>query len=460
MSEIMRNALHPIAVALAAAVACEMPPDTRPDVGVATADLTVLWTGAIEGELYPCSCPHTPYGGLARLASVIETELAADPSALLIDLGDFAGDPIEGAVVDEMIARRERAWITLETLGMMGYRALVPGERDLTLGVDRLQDAAREAGIDLLSTNLWRGEPAEPLGLTEMTIDTDVGPVALLSITAPPDPDQVAAAEQGHGRPLDVLEPVPALRLALRSVTPRAALVLLLAHGPTTWARDLLAQVEGVDLCIVAHDDDDPAIPIEVGDSVLVTTGRRGHALGRLRLRVRSDGGAGIGGAAVAVVEDAGEDPEVAAVVETIGRRQEDAQRALDEANEGASHPSGYEYVGFSRCGPCHGDQASAWYASPHIDAFHALQQIGWHVEPECFECHTTGFGFAGGFVDRQLTPTLAGVTCEACHGPGEECEGRDRAPVEDTCRGCHTADTAPAFDFESSLAQVRHRGF
>lgn len=457
----MKHPVHVIAVVLVVLTgACEMPPDTRrePDGGASAARLTLLWTGAIEGELHPCKCPATPFGGLARLASLIDQELADDPDALLVDLGDFAGDPIEGAAVDEGIARRERAWITLEALGLMGFRAIVPGERDLTLGVERLLAATRDAGIELLGTNLWRGGPDEPLGLTVLTVETSVGSVALLSVTAPLDEHQLRAAEQGHGRPLVVLEPIPALRLALESVTQRAVLVLLLVHGPTDWARDLLAQVDGVDLCLVAHDSDGPDAPEQIGDSYLITTGHQGHYLGRLQLELREGGGAGIGGSALPVIETVGERSEVAAVVQSLEARQEEAQRALDEANEGRSHPSGAEYIGFSRCGACHAEQANSWYSSPHIDAFHALQQVGWHIEPECFECHTTGFGYAGGFLDRQRTPTLAGVTCEACHGPGDECEGRDRAAIEEaTCRACHTSDTSPDFELETWLALVRH---
>jgi 2',3'-cyclic-nucleotide 2'-phosphodiesterase (5'-nucleotidase family) len=437
--------------------ACEMPPAERAEPLSDT--FTLLWTGAIRGELDPCDCPQIPYGGLARLASTVESELALDPEALLIDLGDFAGDQV-GGEGDGDIERLERAWITLEALGMMGFQALVPGERDLKLGALNLRRAAQEARIDILSTNLWLEDPAEPLGVTELWLQTRVGPVALLAITAPLDEPLLNAAAQGHDRQLQVVAPAVSLELILDDIEREAAAVVIVAHGPTDWARDLLTELDGSYLMVLAHDDERHAGYQPVGESYLITSGREGHQLGRLRITVHEGGGYGVGGTGIDVVAEYGDDPEVAALVATLDDRVEAATERLDQANEGALHPSGREFVGFSSCSSadCHPDQTSAWYETDHVGAFRSLQQIGWQVEAECFECHTTGFGYAGGFQGRAATPTLSGVGCESCHGPGDDCEGRDRPEVtEVTCRGCHTVETSPDFDYEAMLPLISH---
>ena len=193
------------------------------------------------------------------MAKVIESVRTTEPHPLLVDLGDFTGDPIEGGEVDGEIARRERGRITLEALGLMGYDALVPGERDLTLGVEDLQQAASAAGINLLGTNLELDDPAEALGLRELWLDTLVGQVALVGISAPLDELQLEAAARGHGRPLRVTDPRVSLRDWLPELEQQAALVVILAHGPTDWARGLLAALDGQYVMIVAHDEEAPA---------------------------------------------------------------------------------------------------------------------------------------------------------------------------------------------------------
>lgn len=81
--------------------------------------------------------------------------------------------------------------------------------------------------------------------------------------------------------------------------------------------------------------------------------------------------------------------------------------------------------------------------------------------EQFCLPCHTTGFGLIGGFVSIEKTPDMAGVTCEACHGPGgayagttmntddptfKTTEARKAGliypPTARVCRKCHNEDS------------------
>ena len=105
-------------------------------------------------------------------------------------------------------------------------------------------------------------------------------------------------------------------------------------------------------------------------------------------------------------------------------------------------------------------DETLAWYETPHVGAFHRLQEIGFHTDPECFGCHTTGFGYETGFMTRERSPMLSGVTCEACHGPASrdvhDLEGYGGVD-ESTCLGCHDAQRDPDFDSERMIPLIRH---
>ena len=106
--------------------------------------------------------------------------------------------------------------------------------------------------------------------------------------------------------------------------------------------------------------------------------------------------------------------------------------------------------------------------------------------DPKCLECHTTAYGLLGGFVSFEQTPHMAGVTCEACHGPGGMYAG-DKAmtghrvqeiaedetdhqavvypPNERVCKKCHN-DKSPfvnmeyEFDFEDRMEKGTHQHF
>jgi hypothetical protein len=95
-----------------------------------------------------------------------------------------------------------------------------------------------------------------------------------------------------------------------------------------------------------------------------------------------------------------------------------------------------YEYQGYNKCKGCHGKEFKSWKeGAMNREAFKALKpgeraeakvdagldpNKDYTSEPECLACHATGYGRPGGFVSAEKTPDLAGVTCEACHGPGE----------------------------------------
>lgn len=129
----------------------------------------------------------------------------------------------------------------------------------------------------------------------------------------------------------------------------------------------------------------------------------------------------------------------------------------LNPVSLGASDAeSGIAYVGESRCKACHNIPKTGlfhddWAATAHARAFDALTEDE-RRNPQCLECHTTGYGAPGGFVSLAETPKMANVQCESCHGPGAEHLAsairnmRNPAavvppptvPDEMNCRGCH----------------------
>ncbi len=93
-----------------------------------------------------------------------------------------------------------------------------------------------------------------------------------------------------------------------------------------------------------------------------------------------------------------------------------------------------FSHVGTKNCKKCHIKEWKSWAETSMAKTFETLkpgvaaeakESVGldpntdYTTDPECVKCHVTGYGKAGGFVDIETTPELAGVSCEACHGPG-----------------------------------------
>ena len=153
-------------------------------------------------------------------------------------------------------------------------------------------------------------------------------------------------------------------------------------------------------------------------------------------------------------------------------------------------------YVGAKTCKKCHYAQHRSWQQSRMARAFESLEpgtattakrkagldpDRDYTTDPECLRCHTTGYGQPGGFVSLEETPELAGVGCEACHGPGTEflkvmtlqnkdhliaemhARGLVYPPKEYICLPCHgpdnpfTAEVDPRFawNFEERVRNI-----
>ncbi len=147
-----------------------------------------------------------------------------------------------------------------------------------------------------------------------------------------------------------------------------------------------------------------------------------------------------------------------------------------------------HKFTGASKCKVCHsaekkGNQFGVWSASKHAKAFETLgtpqakevaKKAG-VADPQtdkgCLSCHVAGFDAP----EAMKGPKWAkeeGVTCESCHGPGEDYSPmkvmRDKAaavaaglviPDEKTCKTCHNekSPTYKPFSFAKEWPKVKH---
>lgn len=114
---------------------------------------------------------------------------------------------------------------------------------------------------------------------------------------------------------------------------------------------------------------------------------------------------------------------------------------AFEDGTPGSTFSIFGNYQSPQRCRECHEAEFQAWSNTTHANAsFDPIFQLYLQQaeEPgECFACHTTGYSaITGQFM-------LAGVTCEACHGPyrlEHPEESMVIAESEDLCGTCHTS--------------------
>lgn len=125
------------------------------------------------------------------------------------------------------------------------------------------------------------------------------------------------------------------------------------------------------------------------------------------------------------------------------------------------------DYVGYKACIGCHEEKVEGWKTTPHAHAFESLAKQGKEKQTTagCVECHVVAFEEEGGFIDMAMTPELADVQCESCHGPGKkhvESEGDPSlltmTPSDASCRNCHTIGQDRNFNFDHKKRWVHQK--
>jgi formylglycine-generating enzyme required for sulfatase activity len=102
----------------------------------------------------------------------------------------------------------------------------------------------------------------------------------------------------------------------------------------------------------------------------------------------------------------------------------------------------GATYIGVKKCKSCHFKRWNTWRKTKMAKTFEVLKpgvrseektklkfdpNKDYTRDPTCLRCHASGFGIPGGYIvpadgdseAKKQAADNAGVTCEACHGPG-----------------------------------------
>jgi hypothetical protein len=255
---------------------------------------------------------------------------------------------------------------------------------------------------------------------------------------------------------IEIRDPVTAAQAAADAIRPRVDVVVVLAHMGRVDAQRFAESLTGVDVVVNGHD----GLPVRHvkrwGEPYVLQVAARGMYIG-------------VGNAVL------GKDKRVARLTNSViglGKQFADDEavaklfNAYDMevvAREKAALPTGavVTFAGADACRACHAPIYEQWKGTRHAHAFDVLTAQNRQFDRDCTPCHTTGFFKTGGFVNASMTPELAHVQCESCHGNASAHAKNPTVKTDtvakSTCRSCHTAEQTPDFEFTKFWARIDH---
>lgn len=439
--------------------------------------VAVLYTSQVYGQIRSCNCTKFRYGGYGRQATLL-AQLAKEPTGtVLIECGDALGT---GSSEQEKL----KSELTIKAMPLIGYAAYVPGESEVAGDLRKVKAACEALGVPMVCANVFDSKSGERICSAYTTRKTPDGVrVAIVGFLG----GDLLPKDLMKSSQIKIGDSVAILKKLAPTLRKEADLVVVVAHMPVAGAKSI-ADLGIADVVICSHVDKKLIMPAKdentvdapfssVGRGAFVESLTRSNwSVGRLDLK---RAGAGKWEAASnkllyldrAYEEDARivklYDKYSAQVTElTLRQRAELKAQVEKKIRARGLDPEKLRermktFAGDQVCGTCHKKEHEVWAATKHSHAMDALKKTSQEFDPECVGCHSTGHNQRGGFVNLKETASLANVQCESCHGPGKA-HATKPAPKfgptgEDTCRGCHTDELSPGFDYDSMWKNVAH---
>jgi len=241
--------------------------------------LTFIYQGDVQGAIDECDCKYTPRGGLARRVTYLHSVWDEEIPFLHLDAGSMMGAPGRLSAIQSQFLCRETEPLGLDAIGL--------GTWDLNYGVEFLLSAMETYHLPFTCANVRRIGAAEPLLPPYLLVERAGITFGICSVVQP-NHEKLSRSKQLDNLVME--DPRVALRQVLTELRPQVQVVVLLSQLGRTATKELLEQVDTVDIAIVGNSRTGYRDEQYVGDTLLLGAVFEGRSIGRADLRFGADG--------------------------------------------------------------------------------------------------------------------------------------------------------------------------
>lgn len=406
--------------------------------------LEIVYSGNLNGELEPCGCSETgDLGGLKRRATVIAELRKQNPELLLLSSGGILG----GFPADNIIKQT----FILKGFQKLSYDAIGLQWNDLNYGETFIQ----KNQLPWIASNYLLTPQNTHLKLTKNDIPLNI--YALLDPNTAPS--KALKNETAHNLNIKQLTLKVKKQRLKNNVN-----ILLTDSSLATLAENLPLDQFKFNIIIVKSNFEKYIAPKLINNTLILQPGSRGMYLGQLKLVLDQQNNILTFNHKVIPMPNTLDDHS------SMNEWYKQYTQAIknnylaDSENRHKLESRIKSYATHNACLSCHSKSHSIWLKSSHANAFQSLVNVNKTFDPECLSCHTLGMQTTGGFISNSITPELANVQCESCHGKALHHVRTNAMPeihkpesLKAICLKCHTHSNSPDFDFLTYWKKIAH---
>ena len=411
--------------------------------------LHIVVSGDTAGWITPCGCTANQSGGLERRASLLKT-FGAVERVVYLDVGGSAAGKSEYQQV-----KLKSILLGDQLMGLEMHNIGVP---ETQLSPETLVKIGKEAKTKWLSANLQMVSADDSTQSAIASHRVVVRQGVRILVIGVIDPSLVKnplwKARDASASVLAVLQNV------------QADIRIVLAYIDEPGLRALAESLPEVDY-VVGGPTGQMLAPSRVGPVEVLSATNKGKFLAKIELQKMDNGWKAVQRGAVEVRSTLPRDEEQSKNLDnflsTLADRDFSAQETglVTSQSTNRSDQHDYQIAGSHTCIACHHQADQTWHSSKHSHAWQTLVDKRSQVDPSCQQCHTTGYGIAGGFVQVAKSTPLVNVGCESCHGPSQSHVLNPKVTTaylsREQCVRCHDHENSPEFDYTKYWSKIAH---
>ncbi len=248
-----------------------------------SAELFLVYTTDISGEIEHCGCPGHPRGGLARRVEHVRKLMEKGP-VLQVDAGNLFF-PYRGNRPRITDKHKAHARLLAKGVSRVGVHAVNVGYQDVQASPEFLKKLARPEDMDpipLVCANLYNTEPPKRVFSPYQVVRIKGVQVGILGMMGPGD--------LYRNKELEIKDPVEVASALVPYLKEKCDLVILLYAGSFKDLNQLVRHVKGVDIAVVSSRSSRlTRRPFIAGETLVLQAGNRGMYLGKMDLTVKKE---------------------------------------------------------------------------------------------------------------------------------------------------------------------------
>jgi 2',3'-cyclic-nucleotide 2'-phosphodiesterase (5'-nucleotidase family) len=206
---------------------------------------------------------------------------------LVLDAGDLFFKKFANPIPENELKRvREKAWLILESLNMMGLDALGIGDDDLSLGRDFLVEMSSKAKFAFVSSNMTHEDTGKLLFQPYLLKEIAGMRIGIFSLFSP---DLFIGPNDLRKKGVVFRDPVETAQAMVRELQPKTDLIVLLSHLSYPKDVELAQKTSGIHLIIGGHTGTNLLYPPLIKNTYLLQTAPKGMYGARVDFTFHND---------------------------------------------------------------------------------------------------------------------------------------------------------------------------